>query len=224
MTCFLLRKLVQGNGLHCVQEQLINYADDYRVSWIGGSEMALYNATCEAAEIFSLLESFGRRINLGKSAAILKVVKLLDPILNAFQKNLIRRRSEGVFLRCASRDGKTYRVPIVKQRDYLGSVLSYSTFATETVTRRVKPVMKLKSVFGSRRLAPDPNARGVRCVCPWRTDSEARGSSICSRGACRYFDPHRPEQQPSTLAGRTYEPSNEMEWRHFAPTPPCARS
>ena len=70
-----------------------------------------------------MLESAGLQINLSKSAAIIRVK---GPRLRAFQKNYIMQRRCGVLLKCITREGKVYQVPIGKKWDYFGTTLSYS--------------------------------------------------------------------------------------------------
>ena len=153
VTRYLLWQFAQRKGLGWVQDHVLNFADDYHLSWVADSEISLHRAVHDVADFFHLLESAGLQINLGKSAAILKVV---GPRLHAFQKNFILRRANGVFLKCkcTNRD-TTYHIPIVKRWDYLGSTLSYTGFAQDTVLRRVKAAdhafAKLRNVLGCRR-------------------------------------------------------------------------
>ena len=153
MTRYLLWQFAQRKGLSWIQTHVLNFADDCHLSWIADSEISLHRAVHDVADFFHMLESAGLKINLGKLAAILRVV---GPRLHAFQKNFIMRRANGVFLkcRCTSSD-TTYHIQIVKRSDYLGSTLSYTAFAQDTVLRRVKAAdhafAKLKNVLGCRR-------------------------------------------------------------------------
>ena len=107
-----------------------------------------------------MLEIAGLRINLGKSAAIIKIVGRKR---TACEKSYVMRRSHGL-LKCSSRDGRTYHVPIVQRWDYLGATLSYKSHDADTVAKRVKAAVaafaKLKTVLGeSPSLAVAPCTR-----------------------------------------------------------------
>ena len=140
VTRYLLWQFAK-KSISWIQSHVLNFADDYHLSWMADSEVSLHRAVRDVADFFSMLEDAGLKINLGKSAAIIRVV---GPRLRAFQQNYITRG-----------EGKTYPVPIVKRWAYLGSTLSYTTFASDTVGRRVNAAdhafAKLKSVLGSRR-------------------------------------------------------------------------
>ena len=101
-----------------------------------------------------------------KSAAILKVVGRKE---RAFYKNYVMRRADGVFLKCSTRSGKTYHVPLVKNWDYLGATLSYAAHAADTVSRRVcaadHAFSKLKQVLGARRSLPIHQRLAVYDAC-----------------------------------------------------------
>ena len=79
------------------------------------------------------------------------------------------RRADGVFLKCSTRSGKTYLVPLVKKWDYLGATLSYVTHAADTVSRRVRAAdhafSKLKQVLGARRSLPIHQRLAVYDAC-----------------------------------------------------------
>ena len=170
VTRYILWKLAQAKGIQWIQTHITNFADDYHLARAGSSEIFFHRATCEMAEFFALLESFGLRINLGKSAAIVKVA---GPRLHAFYKRFIQRRSDGVYLKCTTKQGSTYHVPVVKKWDYLGSVLSYHAYDTDTVARRVKAAdhafAKLKEVLGNRRSFPLAQRLAVYDACVWST-------------------------------------------------------
>ena len=155
VTRYLLWQLAKQKGHQWILDHVINFADDYHVSWIGHSETSLHRATRDAADLFSLLESAGLKINLAKSAAILRIQ---GTRFRAFQKNFIVKRPNGVFLKCCTTEGKAYHVPIVKKWNYLGSTLSYFSFDADTVARRIQAAdhafLKLKNVLGSRRSLP----------------------------------------------------------------------
>ena len=142
MTGYLLWQFARKKGISWIQSHVLNFADDYHLSWIADSEVSLHRAVRDVADFLTMLEVAGLKINLGKSAAIIRVV---GPRLRAFQQNYITRRTNGVFLKCSTGDGKTYHIPIVKRWDYLGSTLSYTTFASDAVSRRVKAAEKALS-------------------------------------------------------------------------------
>ena len=152
MTSYILWKLIQRKGIARVQTHLIAYADDFHGSWLCCSETSMYKATRDVADLLDALESAGLTLNLAKSAAMFKAT---GPKLKSFCKTHVMRRADGVYLKCATRAGKTYHVPLVKKWDYLGAILSYAAFESDTVMRRVRAAdhafTKLRQVLGSRR-------------------------------------------------------------------------
>ena len=169
VTRYVLLKLASSRGaggLEWIQSHILNYADDYHGSWVGHSEISMHQAVREAAEFLSALEDAGLQLNLQKSAAMLKVA---GPKERAFYKNYVMRRADGVFLKCSTRSGKTYLVPLVKKWDYLGATLSYVTHAADTVSRRVRAAdhafSKLKQVLGARRSLPIHQRLAVYDAC-----------------------------------------------------------
>ena len=169
VTRYVLLKLASSrgaDGIAWIQSHILNYADDYHGSWVGHSEISMHQAVREAAEFLSALEDAGLQLNLQKSAAMLKVV---GPKERAFYKNYVMRRADGVFLKCSTRSGKTYHVPLVKKWDYLGATLSYAAHAADTVSRRVRAAdhafSKLKQVLGARRSLPIHQRLAVYDAC-----------------------------------------------------------
>ena len=63
-----------------------------------------------------------------------------------------------VFLRCSSREGRTYRISIVSKCGYLGATLSYGKYEQDTVQRRIKAAefadRHLKTVLRERGAVP----------------------------------------------------------------------
>ena len=145
-------RLIQQKGVEWLQTHVTKFADDFHACWSGNTECSLHRAVKEVAEILSLLEGFGFQLNLQKSFVTIKVS---GKRASAFNKNYVVRRTDGVFLKSCSRDGKTFKVPIVARCDYLGAVLSYTHFERDTVARRVKAAdyaySRLKQVLGCRR-------------------------------------------------------------------------
>ena len=111
-----------------------------------------HKATRDVADLLDALESAGLTLNLAKSAAMFKAT---GPKLKSFCKTHVMRRADGVYLKCATRAGKTYHVPLVKKWDYLGAILSYAAVESDTVLRRIRAAdhafTKLRQVLGSRR-------------------------------------------------------------------------
>ena len=151
MTRFLSWRLCQDKGVQWVQEHIVNFADDFHVSWTGQTEISMHKAVRDMADVLAILKDFCLRINLGKSAAIIRVT---GPDLGAVQKHYITRRAGGVYLKRSTRQGRTYHAPIVKGWDYLGAAVS-DPFDSDTVRRRVKAAdhafAKLRTVLGRRR-------------------------------------------------------------------------
>ena len=138
-----------------MQQHVANYADDFHLSWEGVTEHELCKAVREAAEVLHLQEAHHFQLNLSKSAVILRVE---GPRKHGFHKQYVAKRCDGVYLKCAAREGQVFRVPMVKSWGYLGAIIGYGNFQRDTLTRRLTAAehafQRLKPVLGSRRVVP----------------------------------------------------------------------
>ena len=155
VTRYIFLQLAQTKGVEWLQQHVLNFADDFHGAWIGHSEISMHQAARDIADLLEALEFVGLTLNLAKSAAILKVV---GPKARAFYKNYVMRRSHGIYLKCITRSGRVYHVPLVKKWDYLRATLSYTHHAADTVQRRLKAAdhafSKLRHVLGAHRGLP----------------------------------------------------------------------
>ena len=72
MTRYLLWRLCQSKGVKWVQEHIVNFADDFHVSWLSQTEISMHQVVRDMADVLAILEDFCLRINLGTSAAIIR--------------------------------------------------------------------------------------------------------------------------------------------------------
>ena len=96
-------------------------------------------------------------------------MKVDGPRTHILNKHHILRRKDGVYLKCATKDGLEFRVPVVKSRGYLGAIISYGNYQNETLQRRLQAAelsfTRIKTVLGCRRVIPLWQRLRVYSVC-----------------------------------------------------------
>ena len=148
---YLLLQLGGARSMQWIWDHVQNFADDHHLRWSGETEADFHRALREAAEFLELLEGYGFLFNIGKSAAI---NRLVGPRQAAFNKQYIARRKNGVCLKFIGKS-KTFWIPVAKKWDYLGATITYRNFEADTVLRRIKAsdhaFARLKPVLGCHR-------------------------------------------------------------------------
>ena len=152
ITRYVLLQLIRRKGIVWVQNHITIYADGWHLRWSGVSEQMFHRAAGEAAEILELLTELGFEINLTKSVAVLKLV---GSRAKAFSKTFVRKHRDGTALKCTTKTGTVFNIPIVRKCDYLGAVIGYEQPVRDTVCRRIKAAeytfKRLQPVLGDRR-------------------------------------------------------------------------
>ncbi|CAE7880876.1 HCN2, partial [Symbiodinium necroappetens] len=131
--CRLCRRLdaVLGDGWS--RRHLSIFADDTHGSWIIRNERELCDSVQHLRVLIDTLESMGLQINYTKSQI---VIQLRGQLVAKMQKKFFKQRHGVQCLRIQA-DQDIY-LPCVDRLDYLGTVLSYSGFESQTVQLRAQ--------------------------------------------------------------------------------------
>ncbi|CAE7620153.1 HCN2, partial [Symbiodinium sp. KB8] len=127
----LCRRLDSALGAGWSRRHLSIFADDTHGSWIIHNERELCDSVQHLRVLIETLESMGLQINYTKSHI---VIQLRGQLVAKMQKKFFKMRHGVQCLRIqAARD---IYLPCVDKLDYLGAVLSYTGFESQTVQIR----------------------------------------------------------------------------------------
>ncbi|OLQ13651.1 Retrovirus-related Pol polyprotein from type-2 retrotransposable element R2DM [Symbiodinium microadriaticum] len=130
-TVRLCRRLDSALGAGWSRRHLSIFADDTHGSWIIHNERELCDSVQHLRVLIETLESMGLQINYTKSHI---VIQLRGQLVAKMQKKFFKMRHGVQCLRIqAARD---IYLPCVDKLDYLGAVLSYTGFESQTVQIR----------------------------------------------------------------------------------------
>ena len=131
-TVRLCRQLDAQLGEGWSRRHLSIFADDTHGSWVVRSERELNDSLQNLRVLIETLQSLGLAINYTKSQI---VIQLRGHLVGKVQKRIFKMRHGAKCLRLqASQD---IYLPCVDRLDYLGTILSYTSFEAQTALHRV---------------------------------------------------------------------------------------
>ena len=111
------------------------YADDSHLCWCFMSHPQLTQSIAEAKAAFQIFRTFHMRTNVAKTKAILKAVGTLR---SRVHKEYVRTNTSNQTRRLllSPRDPEPW-IPLVSQTEYLGLIICYGSFETQSLRHRV---------------------------------------------------------------------------------------
>ena len=132
-TVRLCRRLdsLLGNGWS--RRHLSIFADDTHGSWIIRNERELYDSIQNLRVLIETLQQLGLKINYTKSQI---VIQLRGQLVGKMQRKFFKQRHGTQCLRIQSE--QDIYLPCVDRLEYLGTILSYSGFESQTALHRAQ--------------------------------------------------------------------------------------
>ena len=112
-------------------DHLVVYADDFHMRWVIHSTADGLRAMHDMSFLMRVFGAYGLKINPSKSFAMLRLV---GKALPSFQKRWICRSADGPLLRLPD---MAIQVPLVAKTSYLGAIISYRAWESDTIRRRI---------------------------------------------------------------------------------------
>ena len=152
-TSLLCATLNDQLGETWTQEHATLYADDSHLQWRFQSYAQLERCLDEVQIAFKVFRLFHMKINIEKTKAILKVIGTLK---SKVQKNFIRHHAQERRLLLSPKD-PTRWLPLVSQTEYLGLIISYSSFELQSMRHRIAKANKrrwaMASILHTRKIS-----------------------------------------------------------------------
>ena len=115
-----------------LHDHVIIYADDVHLRWRTQRLSDSLTALSDLDHILRIFRMYGFTINLDKSVVLFRAV---GKGASRFTKRWVIRTKNGPFLTMP--DSQT-RLPMVSKTAYLGVIIGYRTWETDTVARRLQ--------------------------------------------------------------------------------------
>ena len=128
----IMQELLQRYSHQWLHDHLIIYADDIHLRWTLNSIADGQCALGDPAHVLHTFRSFGFNINAAKSVVLFRAV---GKGVSKFTRHWICRTTQGPQLLIPD---TPFRLPVVAKTAYLGMILSYRAWETDTTTRRIK--------------------------------------------------------------------------------------
>ena len=126
-------ELAQRISWEWLQKLFTFYADDALASWLVRGPEHLQQALENIQTVIEVFNRLGMKINV-KESAILYDLKGLD-VKKILKKKLVK--AQGSFFLKAQQQGEQVLIPIVRQHDYLGTIISFRDPANLTLNKRL---------------------------------------------------------------------------------------
>ena len=143
-TIRLCRKINRRLGTHWVQTHMSMYADDKHCFWKICGDSAIQKALKQAQEVITSIFQSNMIVNFGKSNA---VIALKGKKTTAVLMRITRRWNGNKCLRLRAEPNDIY-IPTSDRIIYLGTVLSYRNFESQTATHRAEAAQAAFATLG----------------------------------------------------------------------------
>ena len=157
LTIHVMDELAQSISWEWLQWLFTFYADDALASWLVREPEHLQQALDNIQTVIEVFNRLGMKINVKKSA-VLYDLKGLD-VKKILKKKLVK--AHGSFFLTAQQQGEQVLIPIVRQHDYLGTIISFRDPANLTLNKRFLKARGQYSML--RKIVNSPRIVSKRC-------------------------------------------------------------